>query len=275
MKLVRYRITKLNKDQKNVLDCHQIVKNRYLHTGRLESEVEFGNYQKHKRLSVLPEELAFKHERYFDTDYPCNQSWERPIHYHYIGRVDFLGTTTYCDKRTKSLLSTAGYSTRPNINYRYRNTRGETEAVCQYWLSEVSRKVRVENRLRRAWRNLQGEDYVDPYLAEGYPTSEETERDSDMDEDPTLIGNIPIEQESAPDSEEEIDTEGDISEPIAPPRATVVPQTQEEQVEAIENRINLVNPEDYVTQDEETYQHYYRAIGSKQVKTEGDTEGEV
>jgi hypothetical protein len=138
MKLVRYRIRKLNKEQKDVLDCHQVIKNRYLHTGEVESEVEFADYKKHYRLEVLPEEDAFTHERYFDTDYPCNQSWERPIHYHYIGTVDFLGTTTYCDLETKGLLSTAGYTTRPKVSYRYRNPKGETESVSEYWVSEVT-----------------------------------------------------------------------------------------------------------------------------------------
>lgn len=268
MKYVRYRIKKLTKSQKQVLDCHQIVKNRYLHTGVIESEVELGNYNKHYQLKVLPKEAAFKHERYFDTDYPCSQSWERPIHYHYIGEVDFLGTTTYCNQETKSLLSTAGYTTRPNINYRYRNIKGKVESVHKCWLPEVSKRARTERKVRRAWRRLQGENYVDPYRAVQTDSTEEgTDREeSDMDETPAVLENR--------DTEEQAATDSDTSEPVGQPSVTEV---QPEVIDTT-NQAQLTVPGDYATQDEETYEHYYSARGLNQVKTdkeESDTEENI
>jgi hypothetical protein len=263
MKIVRYRIRKLNKSQKDILDCHYIIKNRYLFTGVIESEVEFANYRKHYRLQVLPREDAYQHDRYFNTDFPCNQSWERPSHYHFIGEVDFLGTTTYCDEETKNRLSTAGYTTRPNINYRYRNTRGKVEAVSEYWLSEITKRVKRERKVRRAWRNLQGENYVDPYLtAQTDSTTEESDtEESDMDENPRVLENS--------DTEEETATVSDTS------QATVVqPSVPEEQPVTVTRVIETASqaqqtePGDYVTQDEETYQHYYSARGLSQAKEE-------
>jgi hypothetical protein len=186
MQFVRYRIRNLNREQNDVLNCHQILKNRYLHTGAVESEVEFADYKKHYRLEVLPKEDAFTHERCFDTDYPCNQSWERPIH--------FLGTTTYCNLETKGLLSTAGYTTRPKINFRYKNTKGKIEAVSEYLVSEVTSRVKTERKVRRAWRNVQGIHYVDPYLAvQTDTTEEETDWESDMDENPSQVEEIDTE----------------------------------------------------------------------------------
>jgi hypothetical protein len=272
MKLVRYRIRKLNKSQKDILDCHHIVKNRYLHTGVIESEVEFANYKRHYKLQVLPKEVAYKHERYFDTDYPCNQSWERPIHYHYIGEVDFLGTTTYCDEQTKSLLRTAGYTTRPNINYRYRNTRGKVEAVSEYWLSETTKQAKTERKVRRAWRNLQGRNYVDPYLAvQTDSTVEESDTEvSDMDESPRVFTDS--------DTEEGTATVSDTSQPVVQSSVTEEQPVTVTQVIETASRAQQTEPGDYVTQDEETYQHYYSARGLSQVKIDtedSDTKSDI
>jgi hypothetical protein len=95
-------------------------------------------------------------------------------------------------------------------------------------------------------------------------TEEETDWESDMDENPGQIEESDTELETA----QETVTVSDTSEPEVPPSTTEAQPVPETIVEDTESRVHTLDPEDYVTQDEETYQHYYRETGNKKFKKE-------
>lgn len=266
MRFVQYSIRNLSKEQRDVVDCHQITKNRYLHTGEAENSIEYSNKRKYQNLGVLPKEESFKHTRYFSTDSPLFQSWQRPIHYHCIGTVEFLSTITYCDRETKSLLESAGFTTKPIIHHRYIDRRGALKPVSQVWVSEIALKLRQERKARRARIEIEGGDNWDSTQSGTDSTEDSEASESDMEESPAVIEN----------SE---NTESDIASATSEKTsATEQVQPQEEKEELQEptgNEVKYLDPEDYVTQDEETYAHY-KETTEKKIKTEeSDTEGEV
>lgn len=260
MKNVHYSVRNLSREQRDVVDCHQITKNRYLHTGEQENCIEYSNKRKYQNLEVLPKEESFKHTRYFSTNHPIYQSWQRPIHYHCIGTVEFLSTITYCDRETKRLLEDAGFSTKPEIHHRYIDRRGSLKPVSQVWVSEIAQKLREERKARRARIEIVGGEnwYSDQ---DGTDSTEDSEvEESDMEESPAVIENS------------ESDTASATSEKTS---ATEQVQQEEKPKEPTENTVRYLDPEKYVTQDEETYAHYSKTTENK-VKTEkSDTEAEV
>lgn len=270
MNYVKYRVRKLSKEQRDVVDCHKITKSRYIHTGEAENWIEQGDSRKNSNLEVLAKEKSFEHTRYFDTNYPCNQLWERPIQFHYLGTVDFLSTTTYCDGQTKNLLSTAGFSTKPKIHYRYRDRRGVTKPVSLESTSELIKEQRKDRHRRRLRVELVQRTYREANQAETDSIEESESSLSDMDESSAVVIPLTSDTEQSEQSEQTEDRKPSATEPVS----------QEEQSEDLVNsQEQTTEPGDYVTQDEETYKHYYKTtekkIKIKKEEEESDTKAEV
>jgi hypothetical protein len=261
MNYVRYRVSKLSREQKDVVDCHHITKNRYLHTGEEDCYTELANYKKCSNLEVLPREESFTHTRYFATDYPCNQLWERPIQYHYLGRVYFLSTTTYCDQDTKSLLSTAGYTTKPVIYHRFKDRKGSTKPVSLALLSEIVKEQREDRKRRHALDIVVAAAYRNQYQEDTDSTAESETSQSDMDESPAVV------EQTVSDTESAEDNKPSATEPVSQPF---------ENPDPVNSQVRPTEPGDYVTQDEETYKHYYKTTEKKiKIEEKSDTEAEV
>jgi hypothetical protein len=254
----------LSEEQKDVVDCHHITKSRYLHTGEVELDRELGNYRKNSNLEVLPIEESYMHTRYFNTDYPCNQLWERPVQYHYLGTVDFLSTTTYCDQETKSLLRTAGYTTEPQLHYRYRDRRGVTKPVSQDCTTVLVKELRQERKRRHARIELVGHAYRGEYQEDTETTADTESSQSDMDESRAVV------EQTSSDTES-----GEERKPSATDTVSQV-QIQQQPQDLVNSQVRCTEPGDYVTQDKETYKHYYKATEKKiKIEKKSDTEAEV
>jgi hypothetical protein len=261
MNYVRYRVRNLSREQKDVVDCHHIIKSRYLHTGEAENQLELANYRKNSNLEVLPKEESFKHTRYFETDYPCNQLWETPTQYHYLGRVYFLSTITYCDQATKSLLSTAGHTNKPEIRYKYRDRKGVTKPVSLALLSEIVKEQREDRKRRHALDLVVAEHYRNQYQEDTDSTEESEPSQSDMDESPAVVEQI------TSDTESEEERKPSATEPVSQPI---------ENPDPVNSQARPTEPGDYVTQDEETYKHYYKTTEKKiKIEEKSDTEKEL
>jgi hypothetical protein len=204
MRFIKADLDNLTTDQKDKLDCHQLIKTRYSYTGQTESHIEASNPAKCAELEVPPRGEVYTHIRYFQTTYYRNdQGWEKPTLYHYIGEVEFYSVTTYSDKRTKIGLRATGNTTRPVIHYRYQNRKGQIESVGEDCLGLIALRVKEENKTRRLWReNLPvGEVYRDPYFEHLEDGDSDTEAETD-EEEIEEVHRILIELDSDTDSED-------------------------------------------------------------------------
>lgn len=91
-----------------------------------------------------------------------------------------------------------------------------------------------------------------------------------MDENPRVFENS--------DTEEQAATVSDTSQPVVRPSVTEGQPVPVTQVINTTSQVQQTEPGDYVTQDEETYQHYYNTRGLNKVKTDtekSDTKADI